>query len=209
MPTKAPTGCAEPGCIYARPCPLHPRGWSEGGRGRKMPPGWDATRARILRRDPLCRGCWSAPSTEVHHTVPGVETDELLAGLCHDCHAAITAAQALAARGLGLPPGPLPERGPRGQEGTPGWLQPPGEPGGQRPAQGRGSRARAAGATRTGGGAPPRPGASGSISCPGATRRRFRPFPPSPPATGGIQAATRAASGPVLVLRPRLRPDRG
>jgi hypothetical protein len=67
-----------------------------------MPPGWPATRARILARDGgRCRypGC-TAPATEVHHTQPGVEDDATLVSLCAPHHKAISSAQALAARGL-------------------------------------------------------------------------------------------------------------
>jgi hypothetical protein len=96
VPTRPPTACTDPRCPNPRPCPDHPASW-----GRAMPPGWPATRARILRRDPICRACGSAPSTEVHHLRgPGHEADDDLAGACHPCHAAITAAQAAAARGL-------------------------------------------------------------------------------------------------------------
>ena len=63
-----------------------------------MPRGWKATRARILDRDPLCRACGAAPSTEVHHTETGREDDASLIGVCHGCHARITAANAAAAR---------------------------------------------------------------------------------------------------------------
>jgi hypothetical protein len=66
-----------------------------------MPRGWARTRARILRRDPTCRLCLAAPSTEVHHLLgPGFEADHQLAGVCHPCHRRVTTAQALAARGL-------------------------------------------------------------------------------------------------------------
>ena len=94
MPRKAPAGCAAPGCPNVRPCPDHPATW----HGRKMPPGWAATRRRILRRDGgRCRQC-GAPATEVHHLERGVEADELLVALCAPCHRAITSAQAATAR---------------------------------------------------------------------------------------------------------------
>jgi 5-methylcytosine-specific restriction endonuclease McrA len=67
-----------------------------------MPPGWARTRRRILARDGhRCRACGGL-ATEVHHTIPGTEADDTLVSLCHPCHRVITAAQALAARGLGL-----------------------------------------------------------------------------------------------------------
>ena len=89
MPTRAPLGCTAPGCPSTRPCADHPRAW----HGRKMPPGWAATRARILRRDRYrCRGC-GAPATEVHHAVPGCEEDWSLLSVRHQCHQAVTRAQ--------------------------------------------------------------------------------------------------------------------
>ena len=101
MPYKAPTAC-RPGCPHPRAaCPVHPpASWSDGARGRAMPPGWAATRARVLARDGhRCRDC-GAPATEVHHTVPGVEAEHLLVSLGGPCHLVITLAQARAARGL-------------------------------------------------------------------------------------------------------------
>ena len=55
MPTRAPAACADPGCPNTRPCPDHPaRTWA----GKPMPPGWKATRRRILARDQWrCRQC--------------------------------------------------------------------------------------------------------------------------------------------------------
>jgi 5-methylcytosine-specific restriction endonuclease McrA len=68
-----------------------------------MPPGWGATRARVLARDGhRCRRCGQR-ATEVHHTVPGVEADELLVSLCTPCHAVISAEQAAEARRLARP----------------------------------------------------------------------------------------------------------
>ena len=100
MPTRAPAGCPAPGCLSTRPCADHPRTW----HGRKMPPGWAATRRRILFRDRYrCRGC-GAPATEVHHAVPGCEESWSLLALCATCHRAITQAQAADARWPGRQP---------------------------------------------------------------------------------------------------------
>ncbi len=69
-----------------------------------MPPGWKATRARILARDGhRCRNCGATEALEVHHTIPGAEADETLVTLCRPCHRAITAAQALAGRHASRP----------------------------------------------------------------------------------------------------------
>jgi len=63
-----------------------------------MPDGWPATRERILARDAhRCRSCGGS-ATEVHHTRPGAESDDLLVSLCSPCHLAATLAQAAAAR---------------------------------------------------------------------------------------------------------------
>jgi hypothetical protein len=227
VPAKAATGCREPGCPNSRPCPSHPLGWTEGGRGRTMPPGWTATRSRILKRDGhRCRGwCAGNPATEVHHLIPGVEDDAYLLSLCHDCHAAITSAQAQQARGL-VPRAQLLQLGtaPLVPMGVAGQAPPP--PGGHRPAQGLGGKV----PPSSGGVPPPRPGASGSRSCAAAKRRRFRPFSGSPPAANPSQVVSGAAwadlgpdaaggwlwaappgtpAPPVLVSRPEMRPDRG
>jgi hypothetical protein len=97
MPVRPPRACVQPGCPWTTPCPVHPpRTWA----GRQMPPGWQATRRRILRRDPVCRACRLAPATEVHHTDPPAEDDDHLAGLCSPCHLVLTQAQAAEARRL-------------------------------------------------------------------------------------------------------------
>jgi len=100
MPTRPRPACTRPRCTHTRPCPDHPASWTEGQPGRTMPPGWPATRARILARDPWC---WcGAPATEVHHLAPpgdpARDQDEYLRGLCHGCHLSITERQAAQAR---------------------------------------------------------------------------------------------------------------
>jgi 5-methylcytosine-specific restriction endonuclease McrA len=67
-----------------------------------MPARWQSTRARILRRDPICRiagpGC-TIRSTEVDHITRGAgDHDANLQGVCHACHQAKTQAEAAAAR---------------------------------------------------------------------------------------------------------------
>ena len=102
MPTRAPGPCSYPGCpnpgVNGR-CPdhPHPRRWDGGAHGRAMPPGWAATRARVLTRDGHTCDC-GAPATEVHHLFPGIEEDWALRSKCGPCHRAITATQAAAAR---------------------------------------------------------------------------------------------------------------
>jgi 5-methylcytosine-specific restriction endonuclease McrA len=96
MPYRPPLGCPEPGCPNTRPCPDHPgtSPWA-----RRMPPGWAATRRRILDRDGhRCVQC-GAKAAEVHHAIDGREDDASLVSLCHRCHRAITTARAAASRG--------------------------------------------------------------------------------------------------------------
>jgi hypothetical protein len=53
----------------------------------------------VLARDPLCTVCHLVPSTEVHHTGDKHDhREEMLAGVCSDCHKRLTAAQAAEAR---------------------------------------------------------------------------------------------------------------
>lgn len=103
MPSRAPLACGTPNCPNAQPCPDHPpRRWASGGaRGKARPPGWDATRKRILDRDGhRCRTC-GAPATHVDHIDRGAgEVDSNLQSLCADCHKRKTAAEAHAARKL-------------------------------------------------------------------------------------------------------------
>ncbi len=68
-----------------------------------MPPGWGATRAKVLQRDGYrCRRCGHL-ANEVHHVEPGNEAEDMLVSLCSTCHLAITLAQAAAARALARP----------------------------------------------------------------------------------------------------------
>jgi hypothetical protein len=144
-----------------------------------MPPGWPATRARILDRDGhRCR--WPscpAPAAEVHHIRPGVEADHLLVSLCSAHHLRVTEAQAALARGA-TPPA------------VPGWLL--GQP--SPPPSAAGDRLRAvtdlAAVTGAAGDRTPRvttPGEPGSApTCDDAARRRgWGVTPPSRASAGG------------------------
>lgn len=71
-----------------------------------MPRGWDRTRQRILKRDPICRlqypGICSVISTEVDHIVRGYgDIDSNLEGVCGPCHKTKTQAEARQARQRG------------------------------------------------------------------------------------------------------------
>lgn len=79
-------------------------------RGRK----WQAIRARILARDPICCECRArgkvtaaSVSTIVDHikglAEGGSNDDANLQGLCHDCHDRKTGAEAARARGRRAP----------------------------------------------------------------------------------------------------------
>jgi 5-methylcytosine-specific restriction endonuclease McrA len=56
----------------------------------------------MARDHGTCRHC-GAPASEVHHLVPGLESDAYLVALCSPCHRVITAAQAAAARRAAAP----------------------------------------------------------------------------------------------------------
>jgi 5-methylcytosine-specific restriction endonuclease McrA len=59
-------------------------------RGRSDRDGWfwSRTRARVLRRDPVCRRCHERPSAIVHHVVPveqgGSDREGNLIGVCRE-----------------------------------------------------------------------------------------------------------------------------
>lgn len=98
MPQRAPKQCQRPGCGNVQPCPLHADRWAEGQRGRRMGPGWERTRARVLAAaGHRCRWC-GGPAAEVHHGAGGE-----LVPLCGPCHLAATLAQAAAAAGKTAP----------------------------------------------------------------------------------------------------------
>lgn len=96
------TVCSRPGCPELRPCPTEghePVPWESSTRRRRLPSDWNRRRKRILRRDPICQGCKAAPSQQVDH-VDGTDNhdDSNLQGLCIDCHATKTKAEAAAGR---------------------------------------------------------------------------------------------------------------
>lgn len=92
--------CEYPGCGAVsgqRLCPTHRREVDRAsaaarGYGRR----WRRIRLSVLRQQPLCAadGC-TRSATDVHHRVPldagGTNHRDNLVGLCHQCHAAITA----------------------------------------------------------------------------------------------------------------------
>jgi 5-methylcytosine-specific restriction protein A len=100
MTPRAAKVCSRPGCPHLQPCPDHPKiPWQGSTRRARLPRGWETIRRRILLRDPICRVCNGALSTEVDHVEPGDDhTDENLQGICEDCHRRKTQAEARTAR---------------------------------------------------------------------------------------------------------------
>lgn len=74
----------------------------EGKRRATLPSDWRKIRARILRRDPLCRlalDVCTGRSTEVDHIGdPGDHRPANLRGVCSECHKRRTAQQAADAK---------------------------------------------------------------------------------------------------------------
>lgn len=93
-------------CGQTQPCELHPKvPWQGSTRRTELPPDWERRRRRVLARDQICtdgRSCNGlALSTECHHRESKHDHSlENLAGVCHNCHSAITSEQAIAARRL-------------------------------------------------------------------------------------------------------------
>lgn len=102
MPVAPPRVCRGVGCRATTTapdgfCDVHRRLWRQrqdaqrpGARQRGYDAAWEATRARILARDPICTepGC-GEPSTEVDHRIAkrrgGSDDDANLRGMCR-CH---------------------------------------------------------------------------------------------------------------------------
>lgn len=115
MPYKMPKQCAAPGCAgityTGRYCSKHTGASApvykrhERPRTTRQRRGYDKywyrLRARILRKEPLCRHCEIAGrhtlATEVDHIVPlragGTHDDHNLQPLCKSCHSRKTATE--------------------------------------------------------------------------------------------------------------------
>lgn len=83
---------------------------SQGRRRSPLPPNWARLRRRVLARDPICRICGQAPSTEVDHIGAHDDHREVkLRGVCSPCHASKTGRDANAAKpSRSRPPSPHP-----------------------------------------------------------------------------------------------------
>ena len=76
-----------------------PESWSGSTRRSELPPDWDRRRRYILQRDPVCKVCDDALSTEVDHIDdPHDHSYENLQGICSPCHDRKTQAEAASAR---------------------------------------------------------------------------------------------------------------
>jgi 5-methylcytosine-specific restriction protein A len=111
-PSVPGSRCVEPGCGELAPfgqarCAGHAADLSRdlhAGPHRRVyaTSRWAAARREVLARDPTCRSCGAAPSTDVDHDVPlrevlagGGDPYDVgnLVGLCASCHSRKTAAE--------------------------------------------------------------------------------------------------------------------
>lgn len=101
----APRTCGTPGCpqyTAGQPhCDEHqPAAWATSHRRDELPPNWKTIAAQIKQRDGnRCVLCGNTHRLEVDHR--GDRHDHTAANLrtlCHECHAAHTHSQSLAAR---------------------------------------------------------------------------------------------------------------
>lgn len=94
--------CRRLDCPHLRPCPEpghEPEAWEGSTRSKRLPPDWPRIRRRILRRDPICKVCDDALSTEVDHIDdPDDHSDPNLQGICSPCHKDKTQQEARAAK---------------------------------------------------------------------------------------------------------------
>ena len=112
--TRPKRTCAEPGCptlVSKGHCLRHnrnrelregraPRQAEQREIMRMYDKRWRKLRKIILARDPICKICDEAPSTQVDHIVPrrpdqhaADVTEEELQGLCKPCHSSKTRAE--------------------------------------------------------------------------------------------------------------------
>lgn len=92
--------CSHPDCPNLQPCPTHPKqAWAGSNRRRQLPPDWERRRRAVLARDPICKVCDNALSTEVDHVDdPHDHRHEKLQGICGPCHTDKTQCEAAHAR---------------------------------------------------------------------------------------------------------------
>lgn len=112
--TRPKHACTEPGCptlVTKGYCLRHNRNRrlreGQGSRqrdqretNRNYDGRWRKLRKIVLARDPICKDCSEAPSTEVDHIIPRAPTqhaadvtEEELQGLCKPCHSKKTRAE--------------------------------------------------------------------------------------------------------------------
>lgn len=103
MPRRPNRPCNHPGCgklTRVGHCDAHANNYDQ-ARGTPAQRGygkaWRKLRQIILNRDPVCRSCSRAASTDVDHIRPrskgGKDDPANLQGLCHSCHSRKTASE--------------------------------------------------------------------------------------------------------------------
>ena len=106
--TRPKRTCAEPGCptlVTKGYCLRHNRNRRlrekrESSSERTYDHRWQKLCKIVLARDPICKACEEAPSTEVDHIIPRAPTqhaadvtEEELQALCASCHSSKTRAE--------------------------------------------------------------------------------------------------------------------
>lgn len=88
MPRSVTRVCGHPGCPNLMPCMAHkPVAWRGSDRRQRLPGNWEALRRYVLARDPICKVCDVAPSTDADHIINNDDHHPgNLQGLCHPCH---------------------------------------------------------------------------------------------------------------------------
>lgn len=81
--------------------------WRGSDRVKRLPPNWRRIRARILKRDPICKICDVRPSAFCDHIVAREDdhSEAGLQGVCGPCHDQKSSAEGNAARRANPRPG--------------------------------------------------------------------------------------------------------
>ncbi|MEH0627789.1 HNH endonuclease signature motif containing protein [Streptomyces stelliscabiei] len=82
-------------------------GWKNSDRRSRLPSNWQAIRAKVLARDPICKICDVRPSTHCDHIEAKTDAhaEDRLQGVCVTCHGLKSSAEGNAAQRANPRPG--------------------------------------------------------------------------------------------------------
>lgn len=81
--------------------------WKGSDRKARLPSNWQAIRAKVLARDPICKICDVRPSTHCDHIEAKTDAhaEDRLQGVCATCHGLKSSREGNDAQRTNQPPG--------------------------------------------------------------------------------------------------------